>query len=100
MIIAWHPEQAFFRLVGVSNESLCEVCRGAGHVRKALGDEATRAALRECQSGAPIPVQASYRAFEGLLTLAEVLFAKAGDDLLFDRVNLLLCLLISGGPGR
>src|SRR5215204_4088641 len=94
-----HPEQTLFGLVGVSNESLTKVCRRARHIRKALGEEATCAALCEGQDGAPLLEQASDRSFQGLVVLADVVVAEARDHLLLDRRYLFLRLLLGGGPG-
>src|SRR5215207_11454776 len=94
-----HPEQALFGFVRVGNEPLSEECRGSWHVGQALGEEPPCAALCEGQGGAPRQEQASDRAFEGLLIIAEVVVAEAGDDLFFDRRYLVLPLLLGGGPG-
>src|SRR5215203_1108144 len=95
-----HPEQTLFGLVGVSNESLTKVCRRAWHVSQALGEETTCAALCKGQCGPPLLEQASDSACQGLVVLAEIVVAEAGDDLPFDRCYLLLRLPLAGGPGR
>src|SRR5215203_3613984 len=95
-----HPEQTLFGLVRIGDESLSEVSRRSWHVRQALGEKTPRAALCEGQGGAPLLEQASDNSFQGLVVLAEIVVAEAGDDLPFDRCYLLLRLPLAGGPGR
>src|SRR3712207_3489269 len=96
-----HPlrdaEQARFGGVGVGDEALHEIRRGAGDVREALGDQASRAALREGDGGAALREHAPDGTFQGLPVLAEEVLAEAVEDLPLHGFDLAVGLLLGGG---